>query len=59
MSFVPSHETEETLIFYAKTKNAITEAPEKSKVYKIVRERRNDENSSFMRSCDSDIYIEY
>jgi hypothetical protein len=42
---LPSHERVETLIFYAKTKSTLTRAPEKSEVYKIIRERPNDEKS--------------
>jgi hypothetical protein len=35
-------------MFYAKTKNVTTRAPEKSEVYKIIRERPNDEKSRIL-----------
>jgi hypothetical protein len=45
---LPSHEREETLIFYAKTKNTINRVPDKSEVYEIIRERSNDEKSRIL-----------
>jgi hypothetical protein len=53
---LPNEEREEHLIFYAKTKNTITRAPSKSEVYKIIRERPNDERSRILelRKDDND-----
>jgi hypothetical protein len=45
---LPSHERQEVLTFYAKTKSTITRAPDKSEVYKIIRERPNDEKSRIL-----------
>lgn len=45
---LPNHEREETLIFYAKTKNTVNRVPDKSEVYRIIRERSNDENSRLL-----------
>jgi hypothetical protein len=51
---LPSHEREENLIFYAKTKNTINRAPDKSDVYKIIRERPNDEKSTILEPRKDD-----
>ena len=45
---LPSQEREEGLVFYAKSKNTTTRAPEKSEMYKIIRERPNDETSRIL-----------
>ena len=45
---LPNEEREEHLIFYAKTKNTITREPAKSEVFKIIRERPNDEKSRIL-----------
>jgi hypothetical protein len=53
---LPSHERQEVAIFYAKTKNTINRTPDKSEVYKIIRERPNDERSRILelRKDDND-----
>jgi hypothetical protein len=40
-----SHDRPEILTVYAKTKNSINKAPDKSELYEIIRERQNDEKS--------------
>jgi hypothetical protein len=42
---LPNYEKIETLTFIGKTKNSINRGPDKSELYEIIREKRNDENS--------------
>jgi hypothetical protein len=58
---LPSNEREEVLTFYAKTKNTTTRAPEISEMYKIIRERPNDETSRILelrKASDDPIQME-
>jgi hypothetical protein len=45
---LPRHEKREVLTFIAKTKNSVTQEPDKYEVYEIMREKENDEDSRIL-----------
>jgi hypothetical protein len=45
---LPRHEKREILTFIAKTKNSVTQEPDKCEVYEIMREKENDEDSRIL-----------
>ena len=61
---LPSYEKIEILTFIAKTKNSINHEPDKSEIYKIIREGPNDEKSRILElrkfsEGSSDFTLEY
>jgi hypothetical protein len=45
---LPRHEKREVLTFIAKTKNSVTQEPDKCELYEIMREKENDEDSRIL-----------
>ena len=58
---LPSYEKTETLGFVGKTKNSGNRGADKSEVYEIIREKRNDENSRIieLRKFDSEGKLDF